>query len=327
MKAETQRLSTRPAPSAPSLAEIRLAARTIAPFIRRTALAPLNANPVSRSIFLKLENLQDLGVFKIRPVANLLLNTPADKLQQGVYTASSGNGGLALAWMARELSIVARVYAPEGSPEIKLNTIRRLGAEVCLLAEPDWWQIILDQGAPGDPGYYVDAVRNPLALAGNATLGLEIAEQLPGLETVIVPYGGGGVACGVAAALRILQPKVRIVAAECEVATPLTAALAAGEPTPVEVRPSFITGAGAPIVLNEMWPLASSLVKETCVVSLEQVAGAIRHLAEFNHVVAEGAGAIAVAAALELGQDAGRTACVVTGGNLDLPLLARLLQT
>jgi threonine dehydratase len=218
------------------------------------------------------------------------------------------------------------VYVPEGSPAGKLDAIRKLGAHVRLLRNEQWWQVIENSGHPTDPGLYVDAVRSPAALAGNATIGLEIIEQLPEVDTIIAPFGGGGVICGIASAARLLKPGTRIIAAESEAATPATAALQAGRPVQVAVQPSFISGAGAPCVLKEMWSLVSELVEDTLVVPVSRVAEAIRFLCQHNHGVAEGAGAIPVAAALAAEATSGKIVCVITGGNIDLEVLATILQ-
>jgi threonine dehydratase len=173
---------------------------------------------------------------------------------------------------------------------------------------------------------YIDAVRDPAALAGNGTIALEIVAQCPDVETVIVPFGGGGLSCGIAAALRALKPDARVVVAESEAATPLTAALQAGRPVTVEMQSSFISGAGAQSVLAEMWPLVSELIDDTIVVSVSAVARAIRILFARNKVIAEGAGAIATAAALAAGRDFGKTVCVVSGGNIDAEVMGAILQ-
>lgn len=313
-------------PTTPTLDEIRAAARVLAPYIIRTPLLRLNTPDGKSEIYLKLENLQPIGAYKVRSMGNILLTADQDALRHGAYTASSGNAGLGLAWMAQQLGISARVYAPESSPLAKLGAIRKFGAVVHLLSHDAWWQIIENRGHATDPGLYADAVRDPAALAGNGTIGLEIIEQLPDVASVIVPFGGGGIACGIAAAIRALKPDTRIIVAESDAATPATEAFKAGQPVPVAVHPSFISGAGAPTVLKEMWPLINALVDATVVVPVSGVAAAIRFLCGHNHVVAEGAGAIAVAAALAGKAPPGKTVCVVSGGNIDLEVMAKILQ-
>ena len=312
--------------TAPTLQEIRAAGTLLAPYIIRTPLLRLNLRDRPNEIYLKLENLQPIGAFKVRSMGNAMLTADKDVLRHGAYTASSGNAGLGLAWMADQLGVPATVYAPDTAPTSKLEAIRSFGAQVHLLADDQWWQIIVNSGHPTDPGLYVDAVRSPSAMAGNGTIGLEIIEQLPDVETVIVPFGGGGVACGIAAAIRALKPDIRLVVAESDAATPVTAALTAGRPVPVEVKPSFISGAGAPSVLKEMWPLVSELVDSTVVAPVSEVASAVRLLFEHNHVVTEGAGAISVAGALADKAGTGKTVCVITGGNIDWEIMAKILQ-
>jgi len=312
--------------SAPALADIRSAAEVLAPYVIRSPLLELNSGRESSEIRLKLENLQAIGAFKVRPMGIVLLNANPAALQKGVYTASSGNAGLGLAWMANKLGLVATVYAPDTAPAEKLAAIRKFGAQVQMLSASEWWQIIEDSGHPDDPGIYVDAVRDPSAMAGNGTIGLEIIEQAPDVDTVIIPFGGGGLSCGIAAAIRALQPDTRIIVAESDAATPLTSALQAGRPVTVKMKPSFISGAGAISVLEEMWPLLRKLVDDTVVVPVDDVANAIRLMFERSKVIAEGAGAIALAAALASNGRFGKTVCVVSGGNIDPEVMAAILR-
>ena len=314
------------APSAPALADIHRAAESLAPYIIRSPLLQLKPGGRSSEILLKLEHLQAIGAFKIRPMGNVLLNADSAALQKGVYTASSGNAGLGLAWMANELGLTATVYAPETAPPDKLAAMRQLGAEVQLLSADEWWQVIVNSGHPDAAGVYIDAVRDPSAMAGNGTIGLEILEQAPDVDTVMIPFGGGGLSCGIAAAVRAIKPDTRIIVAESDAATPLTAALQAGRPVTVEMKPSFISGAGASCVLEEMWPLVSELVDDTVVVPVDDVANAIRLLFERSKVIAEGAGAIALAAALAEDNKFGKTVCVVSGGNIDPQVMAAILK-
>jgi len=314
------------APVVPTLDEIRSAAKLLAPYIVRTPLLRLNVSDAHDEIFLKLENLQPIGVFKVRSMGNAMLSADEDALRGGVYTASSGNAGLGLAWMARQLGVPATVYAPGSASAAKLDAVREFGASVQLLDDDEWWQIIESGGHPKDPGMYVDAVRSPAALAGNATIGLEIIEDLPDVESIFVPFGGGGVACGIASAIRAMKADTRIVVAESEAATPVTAAFDAGQPVSVAVQPSFISGAGAPSVLTEMWPLVSKLVDSTVVTSVPEVAAAVRLLFEKNQLVAEGAGAISVAAGIASRAGSGKIVCVITGGNIDPEVMAKILR-
>jgi threonine dehydratase len=309
----------------PTLKEIHAASELLAPHIVRTPLLRLNLHNSSAEIYLKLENLQPIGVFKVRSMGNVLLSAGRDTLKNGVYTASSGNAGIGLAWMAAKLGLQATVYTPESGPQGKLLTMREFGAEVKVMSDEDWWQLIQNSGHPDDPGFYVDAVRSPAAMAGNGTMGLEIIEQLPDVDAIIVPFGGGGVACGIGAAIAEMKPDTDLIVAEAESAAPVTAALKQGEAVTVATQPSFISGAGAPCVLKEMWPLVSTMVNDTIVLPVADVINAVRILYELNHVVAEGAGALPIAAALSSQAPAGKTVCVVTGGNIDRQMMANIL--
>lgn len=313
-------------PAAPTLDDIRKARDLLAPFIIQTPLVRLNVDGVPGEIFLKLENLQPVGAFKSRCMGNAVLTMDKDALRRGVYTASSGNAGLGLAWIASKLGVAATVYSPESAPESKLDAIRRFGARIHPLSENDWWEMIRNSGHPDGPGMYVDAVRDPAAMAGNGTIGLEIIEQLPDVEAVVVPFGGGGLTCGIASAIRAIKPDTRMIVAESSAAMPLGAAFTAGEPLIAIVERSFISGAGAPSVLDEMWPLLRELVDDTVVSPVTEVADAVKVLFEHNHVVAEGAGAIAVAGALGNSVCTGKTVCVVSGGNIGCDVMAAILQ-
>ena len=173
---------------------------------------------------------------------------------------------------------------------------------------------------------YIDAVRDPAAFAGNGTLALEILEDVPDVDAIFVPFGGGGLACGIANAVRALRPAVKVIACELETAHPFKSAREAGGPVDAPCDPGFVTGVGFGSVLPEMWPVASRLIDDTLTVSLSEVVGAIRLMAEANKVVAEGAGAIPVAAALSNRHRFDTVCAVVSGGNLDPTLLAKILR-
>jgi threonine dehydratase len=277
-------------------------------------------------IYLKLENLQPIGSFKIRGAANVMaMADPAD-LSRGVYTASAGNMAQGVAWNARRLGIPCTSVVPETAPEAKLAAIRRLGADYVKVPFDEWWQVMIDQRyEPLADRVFVHPFLDPAVMAGNGTIGLEIVEDLPDVDAVIVPFGGGGLSCGIASGLRQLAPGAKVFASEIETAAPLHASLAAGHPVQATYTPSFVDGIGAKALIEEMWPLASSLLAGSLVVSLADTAAAIRLLAERNRVVAEGAGATSVAAALTGGARSGKVVCVVSGGNIDAGKLAEIL--
>jgi threonine dehydratase len=310
---------------APNIDEIRSARSRIAGSALRTPLVRLNVDDAPAAIWLKLENLQPIGSFKLRGAGNAIGLLPPSALARGVYTASAGNMAQGVAWNARRLGVPCTVVVPEHAPETKLAAIERLGATIVPIPFDAWWKVIVDHHHPGIDGTFIHPVSDPAVIAGNGTIGLEILEDLPDVDTVLVPYGGGGLSCGIAAAIRALRPGVRIVACEVETATPLTASLAAGGPRQVDYVPSFVDGIGAKGVLEEMWPLASRLLDGACVASLSGVAAAVKLLVERNRVVAEGAGAVPVAAALAGHGGTGKVVCVVSGGNIDAKKLAALL--
>jgi threonine dehydratase len=304
---------------------IRAARERLDGIVTRTPLVRLAADAPSE-IWLKLENLQPIGSFKLRGAANALALADPEALSLGCYTASAGNMAQGVAWSARERGIGCDVIVPEHAPRTKLDAIERLGARVIREPFDAWWRVLEEHAYPGLRGTFVHPVADPAVIAGNGTIGLELLEDLPDVDTIVVPFGGGGLVSGIASAVRATRPEVRVVAAEVETAAPLAASLRAGAPQRLrDHRTSFVDGIGGMAVLPEMWPLLRALVDDAVVVGLAEVAAAIRVLLERNRVLAEGAGAAAVAAALG-GRAGGRkVACIVSGGNLDLCRLATIL--
>jgi threonine dehydratase len=309
--------------SRPTLDEIRAARERIAGEAVRTPLIRLE---VEGDVYLKLENLQPIGSFKLRGAANAIALAPADTLAQGVWTASAGNMAQGVAWCARDLGIPCRVVVPDTAPRAKLAAIERLGGTAVLVSPDEWLEVFRTRQREGMEGLFVHAFSDPDVMAGNGTIGLELLEDLPDVDAVVIPYGGGGLSCGIASALRELKPDCRVYACEVETAAPLAASLQAGEPVGVEWTQTFVDGIGAPEVFPEMFALASELLDGSLVVSLEEAAAAVRLLAERAHVVAEGAGAVPVAAALSGRAGAGRIACIVSGGNINAAVLADILR-
>jgi threonine dehydratase len=231
-----------------------------------------------------------------------------------------------VAWNARRLGLQCTVVVPDHAPQAKLEAIERFGAKIVKVPFDDWWQVIVTHQFKGLRGLFVHPVSDPAVIAGNGTIGLEIVEDLPDLDAVLIPYGGGGLSTGIACAVRALRPGARIYACEVETAAPLAASLRAGAPQPVVYTPSFVDGIGGKSVLEEMWPLVSQLLDESLVVSLGEVAAAIRLLVERNRIVAEGAGATSVAAAISGKAGKGKLVCIVSGGNIDSGKLAQILK-
>lgn len=293
--------------------------KLIRPFVMETPLLPF------AGVHLKLENLQWTGAFKNRTAAALLGCCAPERLAAGVVTASSGNFGIALAALAARRGIAATIVVPGSAPAGKLERLRETGAHVVPVSAETWWQTILARHWADSPGIYLDAVADANAIAGNGTVGLEILTQLPDVDTVFVPVGGGGLLCGIAAAIKATRSHVRIIACESEQATPLAAALRAGRPVDVPCHGGFISGIGAPAVLPIMWPLLQKFVDDVVVVSRHETAAALRMLLLQGRVLAEGAGAVAVAAALT-GRIRGRgMVCVVSGGNIDAGMVTTIL--
>ena len=230
-----------------------------------------------------------------------------------------------VAWWARRLGVPCRVVVPDQAPAAKLRAVERLGGRIEKRSFDDWWKVLVEHGEPGRDELFVHPVSDPPVVAGNGTIGLEIVEDLPDVDAVVVPYGGGGLSCGIASALRTVRPEARVWAAEVETAAPFAASLAAGAPAPAAYTPSFVDGIGSKAVLAEMWPLARAILAGSIVVSLAEIASAIRMLAERHHAIAEGAGATSIAAALTGKAGRGNVVAVVSGGNIDADKLATIL--
>jgi threonine dehydratase len=231
-----------------------------------------------------------------------------------------------VAWCARELGIPCTVVAPETAPAVKLQAIERLGGRVIKVSFERWWQTFEERAYPGVDATFIHAFDDPHVMAGNGTIGLEILEDLPDVDAVIIPWGGGGLTCGIATALRARKPNCRIYAAEVATAAPLAASLAAGAVRVVDYQPSFVDGIGSKTVFPQMLERARRLIDGALRAGLAEVAAAVRMLAERNHTIAEGAGACPVACSLAGYAGGGKIVCVVSGGNIDLNKLCAVLS-
>jgi threonine dehydratase len=282
--------------------------------------------PAGVRLYLKLENLQPIGSFKLRGAGNAMAVADPERRARGVSTASAGNMAQGVAFWAARWGVPCRVVVPDHAPATKLRAVERLGGRIERLPFDDWWRILVEHGEPGRDDLFIHPVSDPPVVAGNGTIGLEILEDLPEVDAVVVPYGGGGLSCGIASAIRALRPAARVYAAEVETAAPFAASLAAGEPRSTPYTRSFVDGIGSGGVLAEMWPLARAILAGSIVVSLAEVAAAIRGLAERHRVIAEGAGGTSVAAALTGKAGTGNVVCVVSGGNIDSEKLTAILE-
>jgi threonine dehydratase len=309
----------------PSLADIHAARRLIARAAIRTPLVRLNAPEAPAEIYLKLENLQPIGSFKIRGAANAMGHLSPETLSRGVLTASAGNMAQGVAWRARELGISCTVVAPDTAPDTKIKPIERLGGRVIKVSFEEWWRAFETRTFPGVEATFIHAFDDLNVMAGNGTIALEIMEDLPEVDAVVIPWGGGGLTCGIATAMRALHSKCKIYAAEVGTAAPLAASLAAGSPQVVDYQTSFVDGIGAKLVFPQMLERAQQLIDGSLVAELDQVKSALRLMAERNRIIAEGAGACALACALAGKAGGGKVVCIVSGGNIDFAKLCEIL--
>jgi threonine dehydratase len=310
------------------LREIEAARARIADVAVRTPLVRLYAAevPEGTEVYLKLEALQPIGSFKIRGATNAVRLAPEEARRDGLVTASAGNMAQGVSWAGRELGLPATIAVPDHAPQAKLSAIERLGGKVVKLPYDDWWQAIITSSVDGVDGLFVHPVQDEGVMAGNGTIGLEVLDDLPDPDAVVIPYGGGGLTVGIASAMKAMRPELRVYTAEPATGAALAAALPAGEPVDVEYTASFVDGAGSRRVLDPMWPRVRELVDDAFAVPIAEAAGAVRLLAARAHVVAEGAGALALAAALSGRAGAGKVVCIVSGGNIDPAKLAAILQ-
>lgn len=277
-------------------------------------------------IWLKLESLQPIGSFKLRGAGNAMLSATPEELARGVVTTSAGNMAQGVAWMAGELGVPATAIVPDHAPETKVAAIERLGGRVVRVPWDEWWSTMEAGKAEGIDALFVHPVRDVPVMAGNGTIGLELVEQLSDIDAVLIPWGGGGLTTGIASALAARSPETKVYVCEPETGAPVTAALAnGGEPAEIQYRASFVDGAGSGALLPEMWQRARPLVAGAFALTLEETAAAVRLLMERARVVAEGAAALTVAAALSGRVDAKRIVCIVSGGNIDASRLREIL--
>ncbi|HEY4346771.1 MAG TPA: pyridoxal-phosphate dependent enzyme [Gaiellaceae bacterium] len=305
--------------------EILLARDTIAGLVTRTPLVRLDVD-ADAEIYLKLETLQPVNSFKLRGAGNAVLQASDEELAGGVVTASAGNMAQGVAYAARLRGVPATIIVPEGAPQTKIAAVERFGGTVVKLPYDDWWRVLVEGRYEEADGLFVHPVDDPRVMAGNGTIGLELLEDLPDLDAVIVPYGGGGLIAGIASAVKAKRPDAKFYAVEPETGATAVASLAAGHPVDVDYVRSFVDGAGSRSLIIPVWDQhARELIDGAFAVSLEQTAGAVRLIAERLRVIAEGAGALATAAALAGKAGTGKIVCIVSGGNIDPQVFGRIL--
>src|SRR6266699_1005099 len=306
--------------------QIEQASARIRGSVLRTPIVRLNIDS-DMEIYQTLENLQPTGSFKARGACNAIAVAGPAAKSRGVYTCSAGNMAQALAWQARQNGIPCTAIVPDNAPKTKLQAIERYGAKTIQVSYDEVWKVATShQYAPLADALFVHPFSDERMIAGNGTIGLEILEDVPGVDSVIIPFGGGGLTAGIASAIRARKPDTRVYAVEPETAAPLAASLREGRAMDVNRVPSFVDGIGGKSVLPEIFKIVRPLVDGSITSSLREIADAVRLLVERNRVVAEGAGAASVAAALSGKAGLGKVVCVVSGGNIDTVTLTRILS-
>ena len=295
------------------------------PLIRLDLPAPLAAALRGAEVYLKLETLQPIGSFKLRGAHNAIRQLAPAELGRGVWTVSAGNAAQGVALAARHAGAACSVMVMDTAPATKIEAIQRLGATIVTASYDECWRTVEAHGSPRMRGHFVHPFDDDQFIAGNATIALEILEDLPDVDSVVGSVGGGGLLAGIGSVMEARRPQVQVFAAEPETASPLDTSLRAGRASAFEGwRASFVDGAGGRAVLPTMWPLLSRLVAESIVVPLADAAAAMKLVADRCHVIAEGAAACAVAAALT-GRARGKIVAIVSGGNIDLSRFASLV--
>jgi len=309
-----------------TLAEMREAQKRIAGTILRTPLVRLELGPGAPDIRLKLENLQPINAYKLRGAANAVAMLSEAERKRGVWTISAGNAGQGVAYAARQAGVPCTVVAIETAPASKLDRMRALGAKLLLVSYDRAWQALDERSYPGAEGTFVHPFDDHNFIAGHATMGLEILEDAPDTAAVIAAVGGGGLITGVGSAFTALKPEVKVWAAEPETAAPFALSFAANSPQIFkEWKASFVDGAGGQSVFPRMWERMKPVVDGAIVVSLEETKKAMRLMAEKVRVIAEGAGALPLAAALSGKAGNGPIVAIVSGGNIDLKKFFELI--
>lgn len=308
------------------LNEIKAARNRIAGTIVRTPLVRLQLGPEYPEIWLKLENLQPINAYKLRGAANAVAMLDDSERQRGVWTVSAGNAGQGVAYAAKQAGVPSTVVAIETAPEAKKERMRALGAKLVEVSYDRAWQALDDRSYPGVEGTFVHPFDDDNFIAGHGTMGLEILEDLPGVQSVIAAIGGGGLITGVGSAIKALNPAIRVFAVEPETAAPAALSFQKGSPQVfTDWKASFVDGAGGQSMFPRMWERMRAVVDECLVVSLEDTRKAMRLLAEKARVIAEGAGALSVAAALTGKAGKGPVVAIISGGNIDLSKFCELI--
>ena len=309
------------------LAEIRAARERIGATIVRTPIVRLELGPEFPDIRLKLENLQPINAYKLRGAANAVAMLSSAERARGVWTISAGNAGQGVAYAARQAEVPCTVVAIETAPASKLERMRALGAKLVLVSYSEAWKAMEQRSYPGVEGTFVHPFDDHNFIAGHGTMGLEILEDCPKTTAVIAGIGGGGLVTGLASALKALKPEIKVWGAEPETAAPAARSFASGTAQPFpEWEASFVDGAGGKSMFPRMWERMRPLVEGSIVVTLEQTRQAMRLMAEKSRVIAEGAGALSLAAALTGKAGRGPIVAVVSGGNVDLKKYCEILS-
>jgi len=311
----------------PDLTEIQAASERLKQVIVRTPLIPLHSFNKTTGIFLKPEILQPIGSYKIRGAYNWAASLTAEERNRGLSTVSAGNTAMALGYTARLFRVPARSLLPDSVPAAKLEAIKRYGMEAVLVPMDELINFIFEARWEQEPYSFLNPWADQKMIAGSGTIGLEIFHDMPDVDTVFVPVGGGGLISGIGSALKVLKPSLRVVGVQSEACPSLQATFEAGRPTWVNAQTTICDGTAVPFIVDEMYPLLRQVVDEAVLVSEEAVKSAIKRLALRNKLIVEGSGALSVAAALSTpSEERGKTVCILSGGSIDSDKLKKIIE-
>src|SRR5437899_4164500 len=309
------------------LSEIQEARKRIAQTIVRTPLIRLELGPDFPDIRLKLENLQPINAYKLRGAANAVALLSDSERERGVWTISAGNAGQGVAYAARQAGVPCAVVVIETAPKSKLDRMRALGARLFPVPYDVAWKALEERSYPGAEGTFVHPFDDHNFITGHGTMGLEILEDAPDTAAVIASIGGGGLITGVGSAIKALKPEIKVWGVEPDTAAPAALSFAKGSPQVFKNwKPSFVDGAGGQSMFPRMWERMKPVVDGYIVVSLDETRQAMRLMAEKARIIAEGAGALPLAAALTERAGKGPIVAIVSGGNIDLNKFCELVS-
>lgn len=309
----------------PTLTEIEEAANTLRAVAFHTPLVPLHTFDKDTDIYLKLEIHQPIGSFKIRGVFNAVASLDQSERKNGLSTVSAGNTAQALAWTGRYFSVPSRSLMPDTAPQTKIDAVKAYGGQPILVPIAEIFRFLKEQLWENEPYTFIHPWTNRRVMIGHATIGLEIMADLPEVDSVFVPVGGGALIGGIATAIKQRNPSARVYAVEPQGCAALAESFKQNRPASVDCK-TICDGVAVPYMTDEVFGILKEIVDDVLLVSEDTVKQTVKRLALGNRIIAEPSAALPVAAALAMPQSKrGQSVCVVTGGSIDTEKLVGIL--